>query len=201
MGGEAAQKNRLMHIIKDPKGSFFASVERACDEIDPNWRQLEGLLVAGRHAIKDLNLEEALEEIRKAREAQIPTLGICFGLQLMVIEYARNVLGLVGANSTEIDPATPHPVVSKLPGFRTGIYPVGVRQESHWHQYAVNNEYLLDLSNHFRTNMTGDVVEMMYLPKDRHPFYLGVQFHPEYQSSKENPHPVLLNFISCKKNT
>lgn len=190
-----------MQIIKGQSG-FWASVEKSFDEIDEKWRDYPGLIITGSHAPEEFDLPNVLEEIRLARVNQLPTLGICFGMQLMVIEAARNVFNLPGANSTEINMDTPQPIVTKLPGFRTGIGKVGNRMESHWHQYAVNNDFLANLSTYFKVLLSPDkVVEMIWLEPHNDLFYLGVQYHPEYQSSKEDPHPVLLEFIKrCKKN-
>ena len=117
---------------------FSVSVEKALDEIDKDWRDYEGLIISGTHS-PDI-IDEKLEALKEAREKGTPALGICFGMQLMVIEYARS-MGL-NANTTEIE-ETEHPVIHKLPKLRVGIFKVdwptfGSRMESHWHNYAFN---------------------------------------------------------------
>jgi CTP synthase len=169
---------------------FHTSVRKSLNEIDPKWESYEGLIVCGSHSPQDV--EKQIKLIKTAREGDLPTLGICFGMQLMAIEYAKNVLGIKNATSEEFGKGTN--VVFRLPGFRIGIIEVEGRLESHWHQYAVNQRYI---GPEWETIVSEGVLELMRL-KD-HPYYMGVQFHPEYQSSKKNPHPILQEFIKeCK---
>ncbi len=169
---------------------FDTSVRRALDEIDPHWEAYEGVIICGSHSPKDV--EKQFPIIQVAREGDLPTLGICFGMQLMAVEYARNVLGIRNATSEEFGKGTA--VVYQLPGFRIGIREVEGRMESHWHQYAVNQRYI---GGEWETIESEGVLELMRL-RD-HPFYMGVQFHPEYQSSRKKPHPILKEFIKeCK---
>lgn len=188
-----------MEFLRE-KSDFFTSVEKALDEIDSKWREYPGLIVAGSHDPE--RVEEKIEKIRWARENNIPFLGICLGMQLMIIEFARNVLGKVGADSTEIHPQTPFPVVTKLPELRVGIRPVVWESrhsmESHWHNYAFNSEkYRTEFDKHFIASYTEKVAEVMKLRN--HKFFVGVQFHPEYGSDRGQPHPILKEFIKvCK---
>ena len=177
-----------MEILND----FDVSVRKAFSEIDPEWELYDGLVVAGTHNPHDVS--NTLEKIRLARETSRPFLGICMGLQLMVIEYARNVLGIKDATSEELGAGT-H-VVVKMPELRVGIFPVDNRQESHWHNYKVNNDYIEKFEG-YAVTMTGDVLEELC---NRN--MVGIQYHPEYQSSKDKPHRLLKLFIEqCKKYT
>ena len=184
---------------------FKVSLEKALTDIDPNWPNYDGLLISGSHKPEDVPLEHALHELKKARESGIPTLGICFGLHLGAIEFARNVLGLTEAHSEELAPNAPVKVVTKLPGMRSGIKPVGraQRMENHWHMYRLNPTLLHAFTSAFRLECTKDsdgevvVEEMLHT---EHSFYQFVQYHPEYGSTPDKPHPVLVAFLNaCKK--
>lgn len=186
-----------MRFLKS-ENDFSTSVEKALDEIDENWRDKEGLIIAGSHSPS--LIDEKLEAIKEARENGIPFLGICFGMELAAIEYARNVLGLKDANSPEIDLKTPHQVISKLIKLRVGIRPVKWQgftwNMSHWHNYAFNNAFR-DSFTDWNLSFTDGVLEVGQLKN--HPHFVIVQGHPEYDSSKENPHPLLTSFLqSCK---
>ncbi len=156
-----------------------------------------------------------------AREAALPFLGLCFGFQLATVSFARNVLGLRGANSTEIDPETPEPVIDLLPEQRTvsdlggtmrlgghdiyikrpssafDIYGQSKIRERHRHRYEVNQRYLQKLEqNGLRFSAFSDNgrrAEILELKN--HPFYMGTQFHPEYISRPERPEPVYVAFV------
>jgi CTP synthase len=166
-------------------------------------------------------VEGKVRAIRYAREQGVPFLGICYGLQWAVVEFARHVCGLTGANSTEVNPDTPHPVISLLAEqlgiedkggtMRLGRYPCrlapgsrameayGVPEigERHRHRYEVNNTYRSILEAH-GLRVTGlfpdqDLVEIMELPD--HPWFVGTQFHGEYRSRPNRPHPLYRAFI------
>lgn len=188
-----------MQYLKTDK-DFHTSVERALDEIDPGWRAYEGLLVSGSHSPEEV--EGKIGAIRFARENRMPFLGICFGMQLMLIEFARNVLGLKKANSEEVDLKTPHPIFIKMPALRVGIKPVEwegkVTDESHWHNYKFNPKYYLNFIKHWDISMTQGILEVAKL-KD-YTFFMGVQFHPEYNSSLNRPHSLLIQFLKRCKN-
>lgn len=188
-------------LISNNHTDFYTSVLKALEEIDPKFMDYPGLIVTGSHA--QTNTEETISTLKMAREEGIPTLGICFGMQLMAIEWVRFQHQYASlANSTEINPNTPEPVIIKLPELRVGIRPVRwegqTRMESHWHNYYLNPDYI----NYFREDWvladTDKITEVMRLKG--HPFFVGIQFHPEYQSSKHNPHPLLKQFLkACKE--
>lgn len=163
-----------MLILND----FNTTVEKALDEIDPKWRDYEGLIVCGTHSPHDV--EEMIEEIRKTRESGTPFLGICFGHQLAAIEYARNVLG-IDATSQELFPENVSDdaifvVVRRKEGLKVGLH----GGETYWNNYEVREGF-----------------EDLWKKADN---FITCQFHPEYQSSKDKPHPLLIKFINaCKK--
>ncbi len=168
-------------------------------------------------------IEGKIEAIRFARENKIPFLGICLGMQCAVIEYARNIIGLKGAHSTEMDPDTPYPVIDMMEEQKTimdkggtmrlgvylcrikkgskvsEIYPVKEVNERHRHRYEFNNIYLEEFEKAgmmaVGINPKKNLVEIMEL-KD-HPWFIGVQFHPEYRSTVSSPHPLFVRFIEA----
>ena len=181
------------------ENDFDTSVLKALEEIDPEYHKYHGLLAVGSHTPVDLDFK--LEKLKEARENKIPTLGICLGMQMMVIEYARNILRLQLANSTEVDPKSKYQVIHKLNKLRVGIKPViwnNIKtMESHWHNYWFNNYYKDRYMEDWDMSFSGGILEVMRLKG--HPHFLGIQFHAEYQSSKEKPHPILVEFVEqCK---
>ncbi len=182
-----------MEILND----FSTSVVKAFDEIDENWRNYQGLVIAGTHSPHDV--EMMIDKIKEARENGTPTLGICFGLNLILVEFARNVLRMKEANTLEVNKNTSYPIFVKLPQLRVGIREVNGRQESHWHNYFFNNKYRkLFEENGWKFIFSDDIMEIADYDKINN--YKGCQFHPEYSSSFNNPHPILLNFlINAKK--
>ena len=150
-------------------GDFDTSVQKALSEIDPKWPNYQGLIVCGSH--NPHNVELIIDKIKEYREAKSPFLGICFGHQLAAIEYARNVLGIEDATSEELGiPGTF--VVKKRSELKVGLHD----GESYWNNYEVSQD-ILDL----------------WVKADN---FMTAQFHPEYQSSKDNPHPLLVNFLN-----
>ncbi len=168
-------------------------------------------------------VEGKVKAIRFAREQRIPFLGDCYGMQWAVIEFARHMCALPGANTTEVDPATPHPVIDLLPEqqgitekggtMRLGRYPCRLMPgslagsaygeaevgERHRHRYEVNNAYLDVLTRH-GLRVTGvypakNLVEIIELPS--HPWFVGTQFHGEYRSRPNRPHPLYREFIGA----
>jgi CTP synthase len=189
-------------------------------------KNYDGILVPG--GFGERGVEGKINVIKYARKNQIPFFGLCYGLQLAVIEYARNVMGLADAHTTEVNPHTPHPVIDVMPEqrqkiskgelggtMRLGAYPCRLRQgmvarqaygtetisERHRHRYEVNPEYVdriyeagLIFSG---TSPDGRLMEIVELPKVKHPFFLATQFHPEFKSTPLHPHPLFLAFIKA----
>ncbi|MDX9751154.1 MAG: CTP synthase [Flavobacteriales bacterium] len=182
---------------------------------------LAGILVAPGFGHR--GIEGKIEAIRFARENGIPFLGICLGMQCAVIEYGRHVLGLEAADSTEMNADTPHPVIALMEEQRTiadkggtmrlGAYPCKVADgslaarvygrrsisERHRHRYEFNNTYLEQYNQGGMTatgiNPKGKLVEIVEVPA--HPWFIGVQFHPEYRSTVMNPHPLFVGFVQA----
>ncbi len=182
---------------------------------------LDGILVAPGFGSR--GIEGKIAAVKHARESQIPFFGICLGMQLAVIEFARNVAGLKGANSSEFEPHAAYPVVDFLPDqrnitekgatMRLGSYPClltagtlaatayGTReiQERHRHRYEVNNQFREALVAKGMivsgTSPDGSLVEMIELAG--HPYFVGCQFHPEFKSRPQMPHPLFQSFIAA----
>lgn len=183
-------------LISRAKTDFTTSVEKSLTEIDPYWESYHGIIVTGSHAPQEV--EEKLDMIRMAREQGIPFLGICMGFQLMLIEYARNVMGIKDANTQEIDPKAE--LVVKMPslvvGMRSFTYNGTELGESFWHQYKFNHAYTQQFEQYgWEFAFMEDVAALAFL-KGRRQFFMGTQFHPEYQSSVDKPHPLLINFLN-----
>lgn len=181
-----------MQILND----FNTSVKKALSEIDPGYEKLPGLVVCGTHNPTETDV--LIPEITVARVKRVPFLGICYGMQLAVIEYARNVLG-IPADTQELDPDTEFPFIIKMPELRVGqkdaiIYGKFTTQ-SYWHNYKMNPKYLPLYAKdwHFSMNQGDEVVDMMVLKT--HPHFVITQFHPEYQSEPDNPHIILSDFL------
>ena len=182
---------------------------------------VDGIVVPGGFGAR--GVDGKIAAIKYARDRKIPFLGLCLGMQCSVIEWARHVEGLTGANSAEFDPHTTDPVINLLPGqqevvdlggtMRLGLYPCRVLPdtlafklyqedviyERHRHRYEFNNAYraLLLKSGYVisGTSPDGQLVEIVELPK--HPFFLACQFHPEFQSRPSSPHPLFKGFIQA----
>ncbi|MGC9100691.1 MAG: CTP synthase [Caldisericum sp.] len=185
---------------------------------------LDGILVPGGFGVR--GIEGMINAIRYARENKTPFLGICLGMQLMTVEFARNVCGLREANSTEFDPKTPYPVIDIMESqkdlkalggtMRLGaqkailkegslafrIYGTTEISERHRHRYEVNNEFLPILTSHgfvvSGTSPNGKLVEFGEI--EDHPFFIGTQAHPEFKSRPLNPHPLFVKFIEASIN-
>ncbi len=181
----------------------------------------DGILVAPGFGAR--GTEGKIAAVRYAREQKVPFFGICFGMQLACIEFARDVCGLERANSSEIDPTTPHPVVDLMPDqrgvtdkgatMRLGAYPCVLKagtkaaeaygtneiSERHRHRWEINNNYRDTLERHgivlSGTSPDGRLVEMIELPQ--HPYFVGCQFHPEFKSRPSAPHPLFARFIKA----
>jgi CTP synthase len=168
-------------------------------------------------------IEGKISAIRFARENAIPFLGICLGMQCAVIEFARNVLGLTAAHSTEMNPNTDAPVIHLQEGqrnvtqkggtMRLGAYPCQIVagskaaiayhrteiSERHRHRYEFNDAYLKQFEasgmHASGINQEQGLVEIVEIPS--HPWFVGVQFHPEYKSTVDNPHPLFIDFVKA----
>ncbi|MBU3927247.1 MAG: CTP synthase [Bacteroidetes bacterium] len=182
---------------------------------------LDGILVAP--GFGGRGIEGKIEAVRYARENKIPFLGICLGMQCAAIEFTRNVLKLEEAHSTEIDPNTPYPVIDLMEEQKSvkdlggsmrlgsydcelkkdslvyGLYGTNMIQERHRHRYEFNNEYRIRFEENGMAitgiNPQEDLVEIIEL-KD-HPWFVGVQFHPEYKSTVKQPHPLFVGFVKA----
>ena len=186
---------------------------------DEKFADVDGILVAP--GFGERGIEGKINAIKYAREQKIPFMGICLGMQCAVIEYARNVLGMKDAHSTEMNPKTNFPVIdimeeqkniNKLGGtMRLGAYDCRLEKDSnayeaygkemirerHRHRYEFNNQYRKTFEE-AGMKMTGinpqkDLVEIVELPE--HPWFVGVQFHPEYKSTVAQPHPLFVSFV------
>ncbi|MBN2094271.1 MAG: CTP synthase [Candidatus Zambryskibacteria bacterium] len=204
-------------------------------------KNYNGIIVPG--GFGESGIEGVIMVIKYARENKIPFLGLCYGMQLMTIEFARNVIGLKNANTVEIDPDTTHPVIDIMPEqkkllaenkygatMRLGAYPAILKEgtgafeaylsvralakedkenknlisERHRHRYEVNPEYIEEMEKagliFSATSPDGRLMEIAELPKSKHPFFLGTQFHPEFQARPLHPHPLFNAFIeACLK--
>ena len=188
---------------------------------DQIFKNLNGILVAP--GFGERGVEGKIEAIRIAREKNIPFLGICLGMQMAVIEFARNVLGFNKANSTEMDINCKYPVISMMESqknikekggtMRLGswkcvlennslahkIYSTNEINERHRHRYELNFKFMKELSQNGMVfsgkNPDTGLVEIIELSD--HPWFFGVQFHPEYRSTVEEPHPVFLSFVKA----
>ncbi len=185
---------------------------------------VDGILVPGGFGIR--GVDGKIAAIKYARDRQIPFLGLCLGMQCSVIEWARNVEGLIGANSSEFDPETTNPVINLLPEqhdvvdlggtMRLGLYPCrlvpntlaynlyqqDVVDERHRHRYEFNNNYrnmLLESGYVISgTSPDGRLVEIVEFPQ--HPFFISCQFHPEFHSRPNTPHPLFKGFMEAAIN-
>ncbi len=181
---------------------------------------ISGILVPG--GFGERGIEGKIEAARYARENKVPYLGLCLGMQIATIEFARNVLDLKGAHSTEFDEHTPHPVIALLDEqkqvtdkggtMRLGrqpcqlalgtqanrLYGAFIINERHRHRYEFNNEYREEFEKagfvFSGASPDGKLVEVIEIPS--HPFFVACQFHPEFQSKPDQPHPLFKSFIA-----
>ena len=199
--------------------SEFITPENVAEKLG----SLDGLLVAPGFGHR--GVEGKILAVKYAREQGLPFFGICLGMQMAVIEYARNVLGMHNAHSTEMDPNTTQPVIDLMEEqkkitvkggtMRLGSYPCDIREgtmasriygslqiyERHRHRWEFNNAYLEQFENAGMVasgkNPGTGLVEIIELPQ--HPFFIGVQYHPELKSTVENPAPLFVSFIRAAK--
>lgn len=191
------------------------------ENIAQKFGYLDGVLVAP--GFGNRGIEGKIAAIKYTRENNIPFLGICLGMQCAVIEFARNILNLKDAHSREMNPATNSPVIDLLEAqknishmggtMRLGSYPCHLEEgtlayniygkgdinERHRHRYEFNNEYTKAFTHAGMVisgiNPGAGLAEIIELPS--HPFFIGVQFHPEYKSTVENPHPLFVSFVKA----
>jgi CTP synthase len=191
------------------------------DDLEQKFSNLDGILVAP--GFGERGIEGKINAIKYARVKKIPFLGICLGMQCAVVEFARNVLNLQDAASTEMNPATGNPVIDLMLSQKTvtqkggtmrlGAYPCKIKRSSkafkvyekdlimerHRHRYEFNNAYRSQIETAglipSGINPETDLVEIVEV-KD-HPFFIGVQFHPELKSTVENPHPLFVSFVDA----
>ena len=197
------------------------SLEADGVNLDEVFKGVDGILVPGGFGSR--GIEGKILACNYARTHNIPYLGICLGMQIAIIEFARNVLGLDGANSAEIDSETRYPVIDFLPEkknltdlggtLRLGKYPCVLNPESksyelygadeiwerHRHRYEVNNKFRDALLSHGMifagTSPNNHIVEMIEIPE--HPWFVACQFHPEFKSRPNKPHPLFRGFVTA----
>lgn len=213
-GGIATRSAVDIHWIDSESLEGDADVEKILGEMD-------GILVPGGFGSR--GIEGKIRACEYARTHNVPYLGICLGMQIAIIEFARNVLGMEGANSAEINPETEYPVIDILPEqkdvtdmggtMRLGQYPCAVNPDSkafelygasmiyerHRHRYEVNNDYRAELLNggmiFAGTSPDNHIVEMIEIPE--HPWFVAGQFHPEFKSRPNKPHPLFRGFVTA----
>jgi CTP synthase len=236
--GDFMLSDAYISVIEAIKHAAFASKRKASIdwlnaedyEKDPkklrNLKQYGGIVVPG--GFGERGVEGKIKAIEFCRKNSIPYFGLCYGMQLLVIEFARNICGLKDAHTTEINRQTKNPVIDIMPEqkknledknygatMRLGAFPASLAEgtiafdayknhlisERHRHRWEVNPEYI-ELINKKGLVFSGKspdgrLMEIAELPKEKHPFFLAVQFHPEFKSSPLNPHPLFVSFIKA----
>ncbi len=218
----AAWANRAKPVLTWLNSEDYEKDPRKLREL----AKFDGILVPGGFGAR--GVDGILAAIEYARHHKIPYFGICYGMQLATIEFARTACGLRGAHTTEIDARTAHPVIHVMPEqekklleldyggtMRLGAYPCTVQKgtlaakaygateisERHRHRYEFNNDYRQQLTDKgliiSGASPDGHLVEIVELPADKHPFFVGVQFHPEFKSRPQKPHPIFREFIKA----
>ncbi|MGN0361367.1 MAG: CTP synthase [Bilifractor sp.] len=193
------------------------------DNVDDILGDMDGIIVPG--GFGDRGVDGMIVAAEFARTHKIPYLGLCLGMQVAIIEYARNVCGYHDAHSIELDPDTMHPVIALMPDqndvtdlggtLRLGSYPCELKEgtiarelygsslihERHRHRYEVNNDYRKPLTDAGMVlsgiSPDGHIVEMIELKREDHPFYVGTQAHPEFKSRPNRPHPLFRGFVAA----
>jgi len=193
------------------------------EELEEALSKADGIIIPGGFGKR--GTEGKQHAIKYAREQKVPFLGICLGMQQAVIEYAQNVAGLKDASAYETDPETPYPVIHTLMGkedtdftggtMRLGSLPIKIAPNSlahevytaleaterHRHRHGVNREYRKHLEDSglvfSGTSPDGDIVEILELPRDVHPWFIGTQGHPEFKSRATRPAPLFAHFIAA----
>ena len=203
------------------KLKFIDSEKIEENGIGNHFDDIDAMLIPGGFGIR--GIEGMILAVQYARKNKIPFFGICLGMQMTVVEWARNVCGLTQANSSEFDPETPYPVIDLLPeqrnvtdkgaSMRLGAWPCVIEEpsfaftaygqkeisERHRHRYEFNNDFkktLTDQGMHITgASPDGSLAEIVEIPD--HPWFLGCQFHPEFKSRPINPHPLFSKFIEA----
>jgi CTP synthase len=191
------------------------------DNLEPIFRDVHGVVVPGGFGPR--GIEGKIKAIRFARENKIPFLGLCLGMQCAVVEFARNACKMKGANSAEFDSETKYPVIDYIPEqrsikdkggtMRLGAYPCKIKkgallhkiygkdlvQERHRHRYELNNAFRKDLAEgglvFSGVYPEADLVEVVEVPE--HPWFLATQYHPEFKSRPNRPHPIFTSFMQA----
>jgi len=224
----AAYKNKFKPEIDLINSEVYEKEPEKLEEI----KKYNGIIIPGGFGSR--GIEGKIKAISYLRENKIPFLGLCYGMQLAIIEYARNILKLTDANTTENDRNTKNPVIDIMPeqkknleeknygaSMRLGSYPAIIKKgtfafkaygkkkisERHRHRWEVNPKYIEKLEQNglifSGKSPNFCLMEIMELPENIHPFFLGTQFHPEFKSSPIKPHPLFFEFIKAaikKKN-
>lgn len=192
-------------------------------DIENYFKDINGLIIPG--GFGERGIEGKIEAIKYARENKIPYLGICLGMQLMCVEFARNILSYKEANTIEVNENTKYPIITLMEEqkknilkggtMRLGAFPCEIKEESlayklykneiiserHRHRYEFNNEYINDMEKNgliiTGKLQNGELVEIVEVKN--HPYMIGVQFHPELKSRITNPHPLFVGFIDAAK--
>ena len=217
---EALTHGGIAHHAK-VRVEWIAAEEVTPENVREKLAGCSGVLVPG--GFGERGLEGKIAAVQYARENNVPFLGICLGMQMAVVEYARHVLGLTGAHTSEVDPNTPYPVIDLMPDqqnidekggtMRLGKYPCRLNHDSisyaaygeeniferHRHRYEFNNVYRDKfVESGMRiggVNPDRDLVEIVELPN--HPWFVGVQYHPELKSRPNRPHPLFREFVGA----
>ncbi len=203
------------------KVRWIHSEDLTPDNVATHLEGLHGILVAP--GFGDRGIEGKIKAVQYARENKIPFFGICLGMQMAIIEFSRNVLGLMGANSMEMDENTPHPVISLMEEQKNitnkggtmrlgawdcdiakdskvfGAYESTAISERHRHRYEFNDDYKKQITDAGMqttgVNPKTGLVEIVEIAS--HPWFVGVQYHPEYKSTVLNPHPLFVDFVKA----
>ena len=218
---EALTHGGISHSAR-VKIKWLATDEINQDNVDEVFADVDGILIPGGFGSR--GIEGKIEIVRYARENKVPFLGICLGMQMAVIEYARNVLNLRGAHTTEVDPSTPYPVIDLMPDqanldkmggtMRLGqcrceiidknshtyrAYQADEISERHRHRYEFNNNFREQLAGAGMKaagiNPERNLVEIVEV--EDHPWFVGVQFHPEFKSRPNRPHPLFRDLVGA----
>jgi CTP synthase len=224
-----AIKFSAFHLNRKPKLTWLNSKDFEnghTKEMLAKLKQYDGIIVPG--GFGESGVEGKMKVIQYAREHQIPYFGLCYGMQLAMVEYARNVLGLKDSNTVEINPNATYKIIDVMPDqkklidekryggtMRLGAYLAVLKkgtiaqkaygkdliEERHRHRYEVNPEYIEKLEEYGMVfsgrSPDGTLMEIAELPANKHPFFLGTQFHPELQARPLTPHPLFTAFIKA----